>query len=99
MAVLLMVGCTAASQEEPEVADEAFPREVPRGYLGSSSEQVQDMPDGGELSPEEKCQIEESGAVFQVAGVLRSVKEWVLSATGADSADDYLSEEEKGYTC
>ena len=90
--------------------------QAPRGRRGAPGDQLQDMSaaNGGDLTDEEKCQLNKAVADVGEHGAMRLLQDWVLSSMKADSPDASFGEamedisqaqsfsafmEEQGYSC
>jgi hypothetical protein len=88
---------TAEKTQEP-TQDEAFKKaiaEAPRGHRGDPGDQLKDMQaaqPGGDLTDEEKCQLDKAVADLGRDGAEQLVRDWVLSSIKADSPDANLME-------
>ena len=118
---LLLTGCAQEQAAEPteeektqdEITEQAM-EEAPRGKEGEPGRQVQDMPEDGQLTPSEECQVDKAVQDVGEDGVAQLLQEWVLASLNSASPDDNLPEaigsvgeardlssflEEKGYVC
>jgi capsid protein len=106
----------AAEQTQEQDAQEVI-AQAPRGHRGEPGDQLKDMQagqPGGDLTDEEKCQLNKVVADVGRGGAEQLVRDWALSSLKADSPDANLMEAvedigqaqsfssflaERGYTC
>ena len=107
---------TEIIEETQEQAGREAMEQAPRGQRGAPGDQLQDMPaaNGGDLTEEEKCQLNKAVADVGEDGAIRLLQDWALSSMKADSPDANFGEaledisqaqsfsaflEEQGYSC